>query len=123
MDDGIKEAQALLKQDAVPLMEMANLGFKETGIAHYVWVGPHPATHGPRVKVVNDTGRIDPYDSFSVSIPSDNSSPKIVAGIARISGKELQKVFTWVSLNREALLLHAAMQIDDSELRSRLRSV
>lgn len=102
------------------LSEMANLRPSVTGFDYYIWVGPKPPQHGPRIKVVNEKGRIDFNDSFSVSI-ADN--PKIVAGIASVPGRDLVRIFDWVKLNKEILLKHSNMEIDDDDLKAGLQKL
>jgi allophanate hydrolase subunit 1 len=116
-----RQFRALLKAPVTEnLAEMANLTPKTTGFSHYIWVGPPPASHGHRVKVVNEPGRIDPENSFSISI---EDQPKIVAGTAGIPKKELNSIIEWVRLNKDILLRHARMEIDDDELKAGLQSI
>ena len=100
------------------LTEMANLNPKTTGFPYYIWAGPPPASHGHRIKVVNEPGRIDPQNSFSISI---EDKPRVVAGKANIPTKDLNSIIEWVKLNKDILLRHARMEIDDDELKDNLQ--
>lgn len=102
------------------LFEMANLEPEETGLDFLIWVGPSPASHGPRVKVVFEPGVINPRNSFSVSIDDD---PRVVVGQANISSKELNKIFEWVKKNKDVLLSHSRMEITDRMLRKLLKRI
>ena len=115
----IKEDMELIESiTKKALMEMANLSPKTTGFAYYIWVGPPSPKHSFRIKVVNEPGRIDPTDSFSLSI-EDN--PKVVAGKANIPQKVMNNIKKWITLNKEILIKHAKMEIDDDELKSNLK--
>lgn len=104
-------------QDALKkenLMEMANLAPDETGFKHYIWCGPSGTKHGYRIKVVNETGRLDSDDFFSLSI-TDN--PEVIAGESKISAKELNKIKKWIIKNKDLLIKHANRQVDDKRFR------
>lgn len=100
------------------MINLANLKPASTGFKHYIWVGKPDPRHGHRIKVVNETGRIDPDDSFSLSISDE---PKIVAGESRIPARELNKIKQWIKLNKDLLIRHARMEIDDDDLKANLQ--
>jgi hypothetical protein len=114
-----KEDIQVCEEQMEELTEMANLRPAFTGFKYYIWVGPNPASHGPRIKVVNEPGRLDPKNCFSVSISDD---PAVVAGTSKIPEKQLKEIFAWVKTHKDALLAHARLEIDDDELRERIKS-
>ena len=107
-------------KDDVELIEMANLGPKTTGFQYYIWVGKPSPKHSHRIKVVNEPGRIDPANSFSISITDE---PKIVAGKSTIPQKVLNNIIKWVKLNKDILIKHANMEIDDDDLKAGLKKI
>jgi len=72
----------------IGLLNMTNLNPTFTGLKHYVWAGGCP-----RIKVVNEPGRLDPKNCFSVSISDE---PSVVAGTSKIPEKQLKAIFAWV---------------------------
>lgn len=99
------------------LLEMANLEPKETGLDYLIWHGPPPPTHGPRIKVVFEPGKLTYKNSFSVSIENE---PRVIAGEAKIPAKHLKRIFAWILLNQDALLKHSRQEITDSQFRDML---
>jgi hypothetical protein len=109
-----KDIQTIEEED---LTEMANLEPEETGLNYLIWIGPSPASHSDRIKVVTEKGKINPKTSFSLSIEDE---PKVVAGKSTISAKELKKITNWIKKNKDILLQHARMEITDRQLRERI---
>jgi hypothetical protein len=99
------------------LLEMANLEPKETGLDYLIWHGPPPPTHGPRIKVVYQPGKLTYKNSFSVSI---EEKPRVIAGDAKIPAKHLKRIFKWIQLNQNALLKHSRQEITDNQFREML---
>lgn len=101
------------------MVEMANLDPRETGFRFFIWVGFPDPRHGGRVKVMNEPGRVDINDCFSLSI-TDN--PSVVAGHCKIPAKDLKQIKKWIKLNKEILTRHSRMEISDYDLRMGLKT-
>lgn len=110
----------LKQKEDLLLMEMANLRPVSTGLPVYIWAGPPPPQHSYRIKVMNEPGRFDNDDNFSVSIEDD---PKIVAGVCELSASDLKKVFELVKKNKDLFIQHAQKKIDDDELKEKITKV
>ena len=84
------------------LYEMANVVPEDTGLQVTLWVsGKGGAKRGPRVKIFANGTHFKGDGDFSVSI---SDSPRIVAGKANVSERELTRIFSWIKLNQEWLL-------------------
>ncbi len=90
-----------------------------TGVDNTIFVSAKFPRHVARIKVaVNPPTHIDRFgDNASVAI-ADGS---VLAG--ELPPKVLKQVRQFLDLNQEALLAYWEQQIDDDELRSRLRKI
>lgn len=81
------------------LYEMSNLSVKKTGLDYIVWIAPQSGKekHSARIKIKVD-------NSF-ISITIDDN-PEVIKKNKNISidSKKLNKIFSWVRLNKESLL-------------------
>lgn len=94
--------QALLYRfDDRRLFEMANLQTKTTGLQSIVFVSWRGnSKHGPRIKVSNIAGRMDPNDNFSITI---ENQPRVV-GKCKLKNSDLDDIIDWVKLNKNHLI-------------------
>lgn len=110
----IKEFKDFKKEELSDgLFEMANYYEEITGLPMVIWAGSRSnAQHGPRVKVQRTyVQKMDSRDLFSVSV---SDSPKIVAGDkGDITNADIEKVYAWIKLNKEALLKLWNMEFRD----------
>lgn len=94
-----EELRAIDDEDVV---EMANLGEKDTGVPGVIMISTVMGRHGPRVKYFAKAGRHQP--SFSVAIASE---PRVVAKSAEFDDRTFARVaplvMDWVAVNQEAL--------------------
>lgn len=80
--------------------EIANLQPRTTGLTSIVYVSwKGAAKHGPRIKVSNVNGRMDPNDNFTVTIENE---PRVI-GKCKLKQFDLANVIDWVKLNRKHL--------------------
>lgn len=107
-----------LQEDVENLMEMANLEPEETGLDYLIWIGPSPSVHEDRIKVILEKGKVTSKNSFSISIEDE---PKVVAGKADISAKELKKIINWIKQNKDILIKHAKSEITDRQFRKNMK--
>lgn len=77
------------------LFEMSNLLPCSTGLKYTIWYGPKIAKHKPRIKVKLGDGK-----ELSIQIEDH----KVKGAIDKISSKDLENIFKWIDLNKEALL-------------------
>jgi hypothetical protein len=88
----------------LPVYEMANLDFRDTGIPkvfiHVYSQGNKEVGHGPRIKVSNVYGKFRNDDCFVIDILNQT----IVEGTCKIKPFELIKIQEWIRLNKKLLL-------------------
>jgi hypothetical protein len=105
------------KQDD-ELFLMVNLYPRRTGLPMTVWAGPRgKARHAPRIKVNMAHG--DRMDLDNTAVVGLLPSPHLITG--SLSSQDLDAVFAWVALNRDALLEHWNGFIDGGEMAARSR--
>jgi hypothetical protein len=94
--------EELLAMSDEDVVEMANLGEKDTGVPGVILISTVMGQHGPRVKYFVKPGRHQP--SYSVAIASE---PRVVARSAEFDEKTFARtaplVLEWVALNHAAL--------------------
>ena len=77
------------------MFEMANLLPCRTGLTYQVWYSAKSFGYQPRLKVDISIGT-------SIYIQIENH--EVEGDIDKIASKEVQRIFDWIDLNREALL-------------------
>jgi hypothetical protein len=101
------------------LDELVNLYPRSTGLPMTVWAGPGDYAHAPRIKVNMAHGnRMNPADTAVVGLLP---TPHLIAG--SLSAPDLALVFSWIDLNREALLAHWHGDIDGAEMAGRTQKL
>ncbi|MBU1326053.1 MAG: hypothetical protein KJ676_12495 [Alphaproteobacteria bacterium] len=94
--------EELLAMGDEDVLEMANLGEKDTGVPGVIMISTVMGRHGPRVKYFARPGRHQP--SFSVAVASE---PRVVARSEDFDEKTFVRmaplVMAWVARNQEAL--------------------
>lgn len=91
----------MINETFKPLLEMANLRTRETGIPGFtIYISQAEGQHGPRVKVylANQVGR--KYQSANYSI-SDN--PQWKSGKLKVKGVYDKMIKKWIIINQEPL--------------------
>ena len=100
------------------MFEMANLLPCRTGLKYQVWYSAHSHGHNPRIKV-------DMPDGKSVYIQIENH--EVEGDIDKIASKELQRIFDWIDLNKDALLKYwdeaPTAKIDTVEMNNLLKPI
>lgn len=87
---------------SAPMVEMANLSSKDTGLSYVIWFGEVGGQHGPRIKVSNIKGKFATNDNFVISVARE---PQVLTPRSRkISNSDLEDVFDWVKLNYDTLM-------------------
>src|SRR5574343_1597929 len=85
------------------MLEMANFQPRQTGLPTVIWFGEVGGQRGPRIKVSNIPGKFAINDCFTVAVAP---SPYVIKKHdVRLSNKELNLVFDWVSINYNKLML------------------
>lgn len=77
------------------MFEMSNLKPEKTGLKFQVWYGAKVPKHNPFIKV-------DLEDNHQLIVRIDNH--EVNGPIERISSRDLNDVFKWIDLNKDALL-------------------
>lgn len=118
VQDIIEEYYAYKASKDEMMYEMANLLPKRTGLKYQIWYSAAYPGHNPRIKV--DLG-----DNKSIYIQIENH--EIKGDINKIKSKELNKIFNWIDLNKEALLRYwygaSKGEIDTAEMSTLLKPV
>lgn len=100
------------------MFEMANLLPCRTGLKYQVWYSAHPYDLEPRIKVDIPEGK-------SIYIKIENH--EVEGDIYKITSKELQNIFDWIDLNKNALLKYwneaPTAKIDTVEMNNLLKSI
>ena len=85
-----------------PMMEMANLYPKETGLSTVIWLGEVGGQHGPRIKVSNVPGKFAANDNFVISV---SRNPVVLTPKSmKLNSRKLEDLLDWVILNYEVLM-------------------
>lgn len=97
--------------------EMANYSQEYTGIKDtYIWIGPNPPQHGPRIKISNNSSFFNPHDNFTLTIPDFE-----IVGIINtktIDNKKLEQIKDFVKLNIVAIVDYESGIIPTDEFES-----
>lgn len=92
-------------EDAIllaPMLEMANLSSKDTGLSVFIWFGKVGGQHGPRIKISNTKGRFNETDNFVISVEKE---PRILTTKSvKLKKQEVDDVIDWVKLNYDVLM-------------------
>ena len=106
-----------LSEDAL-MFEMSNLLPCRTGLKYQVWYSAHSYGLEPRIKVDIPEGK-------SIYIQIENH--EVEGDIDKIASKEVQRIFDWIDLNKEALLKYwneaPAGKIDTVEMNNLLKRI
>ena len=121
---GIIEALNTYYQDKFPLNEMSNFHGSEFNLPVNIWIdGPRNLKHGRRIKIQNNySDQFHEEDLISMTISDEPKLGKVFKKI-RISDKDLEKVKSWIILNRDILLEYTEGNMSTLELVSRLKSL
>lgn len=102
-----------------PLVEMANLFKKDTGLDYPIWIGTVGGQHRPRVKVSNIKGKWSENSNFVISV---SRTPEILTPEScKIDNKEVNKVLIWIITNFDDLMTlwwmfeHGAATVKDED--------
>ena len=120
----ILEAINRFYEDRFPLNEMSNYSGRELGLPVNIWIdGPRNLKHSKRIKVQNNySNRFHEEDLITLTI-SENPQLGRTFKKVRISAKDLDKVKSWIVLNKDLLLEYAEGNMSTRELDSRLKSI
>jgi len=100
------------------LFEMANLWPENTNLPVVVWVSEKgKSKHGPRVKVMTHTGKMNIKDTVSITI----SSQPILIG--KLDSKILKAVSKWIILNKQNLLNYWNEEISTNIMINKLKKL
>lgn len=72
----------------------------KTGLKEFIWISAKMGSHGPRIKVYES---LPNGPNFSVTI---EDKPRVVAGDCFVNNKELKRIFEFIIINKENLLLY-----------------
>jgi hypothetical protein len=85
-----------------PMVEMANLFPRKTGLLLAIWFGEIGGQQGPRIKVSNIPGKMS-TDCFVVSV---NKNPKILTPRScKQSETIVNDIFDWIIVNYDDLMI------------------
>lgn len=116
--DIIEENYAYKASKDAMMYEMANLFPKRTGLKYQIWYSAAYPGHNPSIKV--DLG-----DNKSIYIQIENHDT--IGDINKIKSKELNKIYDWIDLNKEALLRYwngaSEGKIDTAEMSTLLKPI
>ena len=97
-----------LYEVGLDMCEMANLSKRNTDLPVNIWIQEETTTNYnlPRIKFQNNYG--NNFDIRAWVPVSIEDEPKILVKNTKlnISGKDLDKVFEWIKLNKQGLLDH-----------------
>jgi len=120
----ILEAINRFYEDRFPLNEMSNYSGRELGLPVNIRIDvPRNLKHRKRIKVQNNySNRFHEEDLITLTI---SESPQLGRTFkkVRISAKDLDKVKSWIVLNKDLLLEYAEGNMSTRELDSRLKSI
>lgn len=104
------------------LLELSNFTKKTTGIEDVViWIGPNPPNHGKRIKVSNKENSFDPYDTFTIKIPSLEVIGNVNSKL--INKSKLDKIFQFINKNIDVISEYSDRKISTEDLIERLVKV
>ena len=131
MTDSIKDlnnkVQKLLEKYYIEgnkeqLYEFADLVPEDTGLTVVVWIdGPRKMKHGKRIKFQNNnSNRLNGGEIIPMTITDDPQIPKSVTTKLKISNKDLNKIKSWIKLNKEVLLDYSNGLITTKQLYNKI---
>lgn len=131
MTDSIKDlnnkVQKLLEKYYIEdnkeqLYEFADLVPEDTGLTVVVWIdGPRKMKHGKRIKFQNNnSNRLNGGEIIPMTISDDPQIPKSVTTKLKISNKDLNKIKSWIKLNKEVLLDYSNGLITTKQLYNKI---
>lgn len=131
MTDSIKDlnnkVQKLLEKYYIEdnkeqLYEFADLVPEDTGLTVVVWIdGPRKMKHGKRIKFQNNnSNRLNGGEIIPITISDDPQIPKSVTTKLKISNKDLNKIKSWIKLNKEVLLDYSNGLITTKQLYNKI---
>lgn len=131
MTDSIKDlnnkVQKLLEKYYIEdnkeqLYEFADLVPEDTGLTVVVWIdGPRKMKHGKRIKFQNNnSNRLNGGEIIPITISDDPQIPKSVTTKLKISNKDLNKIKSWIKLNKEILLDYSNGLITTKQLYNKI---
>jgi hypothetical protein len=97
------------------LYEMANFTKEDTGLNPVIFLSPKMGSHGCRVKVSNQIGKMSAADTFSIAIPSMK-----IYGDMKLKIKDLDMVLNWVLANQETIIKYWNSEISTKTLANTL---
>ena len=95
--------------------ERQNFNFNQTGLPCIIWIGLTTPSHGPMIKVSNSYNKMLKDDNFTITIPG-----KKIVGNNKLSNRDLEKIFTFIDLNKELLIDYNLKRIDIHKLYNNL---
>ena len=96
------------------LFEMDNVMQGETGLPMNVYISAKNVKHGPRIKVQNNySTNTDSYNLFTITI---SDTPKKIGNTGEIKKKDIDKVKSWILLNKELLLDYWYKRIESTRV-------
>lgn len=131
MTDSIKDlnnkVQKLLEKYYIEdnkeqLYEFADLVPEDTGLTVVVWIdGRRKMKHGKRIKFQNNnSNRLNGGEIIPITISDDPQIPKSVTTKLKISNKDLNKIKSWIKLNKEVLLDYSNGLITTKQLYNKI---
>lgn len=104
------------------LYEFADLVPEDTGLTVVVWIdGPRKMKHGKRIKFQNNnSNRLNGGEIIPITISDDPQIPKSVTTKLKISNKDLNKIKSWIKLNKEVLLDYSNGLITTKQLYNKI---
>lgn len=100
------------------LFEMSNLLPCSTGLKYPIWYSAKIEKHKPRIKVDLGDGKV-----LSIQIEDH----KVKGEVDKISSKDLNNIFKWIDLNKDALLRYwneaGENKIDTMQMSKLLKSI
>jgi hypothetical protein len=106
------------------LFEMSNLHKKTTGLPVNIYVssgGPTNNRHGPRIKVMTNSGdKFNPYQTTSIILKKD-ITPDDIVGYDKLPADILSSVRDYINLNYDVLLAYWNDELDTNDLIKNLK--
>lgn len=115
-----------LHEDVDELFEMSNLRKGFTGLPVNIYVssgGSVNKRHGPRIKVMTNTGdKVNPHQTVSV-ILKHNITPDDVVGYEQLPMNVLNSVREYINLNYDVLIAYWNDEIGTDEMIQQLKGL
>lgn len=104
------------------LLEMANVGYKDTGIEDVIlWIGPNPGQHWRRIKVCNKKNTFDFSDNFTLTIPDFKIIGEVNTKL--ITTEILEKIKEFVNLNYKIICDYSDYKILTSDFIENIKKI